>query len=127
MNEPCQIKYRLLSFGAWNYEAASDGIYEYDIIDNRWSTLQTKMPIALAHVACTSVLNGRFVLLFGGKDNSHQLRDNIYIYSVFEESIRESTIKCPEKAAYHAITRNDKVKDSLATFGFVRNMDNIWN
>ena len=115
-----RIQQKLLIFGGSDHSHFSDYIYEYDLRNNAYQKLEITIPRKMVYVACTSILNGQFVLLFGGTDDNIHSHDDIYVYSVNDETFKISTIKCPEKVQYQAFTANDKEKDKLTTFGFIR-------
>ena len=114
-----KIQNKLLIFGGCDGNNYLDTVYQYDIITNKWNKLKCKMPKSLSLFGCTSILNGNYVVLLGGK-NHDGYQDNIYFYSVRDQKFKISKIKCPERSLYQAITMNDKKKDTLTTFGFVR-------
>ena len=58
-----QIKNKLLIFGG----RGNDKIQQYDISKNQWKTFKVEMPKHSMAFGCTSILDGRFVLLFGGQ------------------------------------------------------------
>ena len=90
------------------------------MLDNTWRKLETKLPVKLLFPACVSVLDHQYVLLFGGSNENGINQGDIYVYSILDQMIAISNTKCPEKEYYEAIAINDKVKDSLTTFGYVR-------
>ena len=108
----------LLLFGGLDGDERMDRMHEYDIINDQWARSQLKLPKPLSSVASTQILNGQFVLLFGGNDGKYI--NDIYVYSIRDKTFRESKIKCPERGCYGAFTINDKVRDSLVTFGWIR-------
>ena len=77
------------------------------------------MPADLACFGCVTVLNDRYVLLFGGTDE-FKLSDDIWIYCVQDQSFRKSLTKCPKEGTYDAESICDRNKDKCVTFGFVR-------
>ena len=97
-----------------------DHVHQYNINSNKWSKLQSKMPKKLEFIVSTSVLNGQFVLIFGGSECDGTRQDDIYIYSVNDESFKLSNVKCPESGHYQAMSIKDKQKDNVTTFGFIR-------
>lgn len=97
---------------------ALDIIHEYDINNNKWTKLIHKLPTALSGSGCTSILNGQYVILFGGCN--HGNKDDIFIYCVRNGTFKESNIKCPKQGHHQAFAINDRKKDNLITFGFVR-------
>ena len=118
-----KIKNIVLMFGGMRAGRCKDQVYEYDIIENIWTEFKVTMPIALALCSYTTVLNQQYVLLLGGcGGESHQLQDEIWIYSVQNEEFKKSKIKCPNKGFGDAFTERDQHKDKLAMFGFVRDV-----
>ena len=115
----CRNKQKLLTFGGYSNGKHIDTIYEYDILQNEWRAISAKLPKALATPACTSISNGDYVALFGG-GNKNGNYDDIYLYSVQDQKFKVSKTKCPSKGRYQAITVNDRQKDKLLTFAFVR-------
>ena len=114
-----KIQNKLLIFGGYDGDKYLDTVYQYDIIRNKWNKLNCKMPKRLSDFGCTPILNGQYVLLFGGIGECNRYQDNIYFYSVRDQRFKTSNIKCPEIGEYQAITVNNE-KDTLTTFGFVR-------
>ena len=118
-----RIKDKILMFGGREPGFNIDGVHEYDINDNKWRTLQCKLPIPIDAFGCTSILNGKFVILCGGStdDRYNEAKmDDIYIYSVFDQTFMKSKIKCPTEGDYQAFSIHDERKDVFATFGFIR-------
>ena len=115
-----KIQNKLLIFGGFDGKNCLDTVYQYDMITNKWNKLNCKIPKPLCSFGCTAILNGQYVLLIGGYDDGFGYQDNIYFYCVRDQKFKKSTIKCPDIGQYQAITVNDKKKDTLTTFGFVR-------
>ena len=116
----CKIKNELLLFGGYDGDNDIDSIHQYDIIDNQWTRLQSKLPKTRSFITATPILNGQFVLIFGGNTESSGDHDEIYIYSLRDGTFKESDIKCLEKGEHQAITISNKVKDKLTVFGYIR-------
>ena len=123
---------RILLFGGiLNYEA-SNLIYEYNILQNEWNLLSFTMPKGRSSFGCISVLNGKYVVLFGGscydwtfsRDRERYLHDDIWIYYVKSKRFVMSDIKCPEKGGFEAVKMNDHKLDEITVTGYVRN---TWN
>eukprot|EP01084_Bolivina_argentea_P295497 508754_1 len=107
----------------------TDTIRSYDIINDKWTKLNVKTHEAFQGFGCTSILNGKYILVIGGEqveDGSGWPSDEIHIYSVNDETFKKSKIKCPEGLCgqYQAITVSDAKKDELISFGYMRSE---WN
>ena len=107
-------------FGGWSPSKRFDIIREYDTITNTWCVLDCKIPAALSSFGCASTFNGQYVVLFGGYDGSWD-KDDILIYSVRDNTFRDSRIKCPKIGHYQALAVNDRKQDEIITFGYIRN------
>ena len=108
-----KIKDTLLSFGKY--------IHQYQISKKAWKLLPTQMPNALSCFGCVEVLNGKYVLLLGGSnDSAWEASDDIWIYRVEDRVFTKSEIKCPDKDEYDAVSICDRNKDKCLTFGFLR-------
>ena len=113
----------VLMFGEIHAGECKNKVHQYDIIDNKWTEKKIAMPITLVLFGCTIVLNEQYALLFGGYGGeSQELQDGIWIYSVQNKEFRKSRIICPQKGPCDVFTARDKVKDTLAMFGFVRDV-----
>ena len=91
--------------------------------------LDVTMSGSFAGFGCISILNGKYVLLFGGSSYNDQkvkidYYDDILIYSVKTKTFIKSRVKCPEKAEFEVVKMNDSKKDEVVVTGFVRN---TWN
>ena len=118
-----KIGNKCLLFGGSNDYECNDTIYEYDVVNNAWSQLPSRIPEALTAPSCISVLNEQLIILIGGSDvHGDVFSDRIYIYSVGKGTFKLSPITCPDKSCYQAITTNDKHKDQLTTFGYIRGL-----
>ena len=103
-----RIKDKVLVFGGHVFSAL-DIIYEYDINDKKWSKLHHKLPKALSGCGCTSILNGQYVVLFGGCNKGN--KDDIWIYCVRDETFTESNIICPKQGHHQAYPQNHCQQD----------------
>ena len=114
-----KIANKLLVFGGYDSLYKYDRIHEYNINNNQWKTLETKIPkFIYPHCGkvCVQILNGQIVLLFGKRDSNH-----IFIYYVCDKIFQKSKVECPNKYdTYQVLATNDKIKDSLTTFGYIR-------
>ena len=70
-------------------------------------------------MGCAPILNGQIVVLFGG-ENDNGRHDDIYLYSVRDQTFETSKIKCPTSGDYQAFAIHDGKKDEVTTFGYVR-------
>ena len=84
---------------------------EYDVIKNKWNKSVYFDKCIMGRVA-TCIVKGEYVLIFCSSND-------IYIYSMTHKTLRKSQIKSVMRP-YQAITVNEKKKDELVTFGFVR-------
>ena len=123
-----QIKSKVYVMGGYNVGTRrfSDGIHEYDIINNSWSTLKITLPKPMGKFGCTTAINKQYVLLFGGKRPDKNISNEIWIYTVHDKSFKKSRMKCPKKSPYRAFAINNRNKDELVTFGYVRNIWKIY-
>ena len=113
------IKDKVLLFGADDDE--KQFIFEYNVSNNKWMKLSVNVPISLLLFGATSILYDQYVALFGGLDDEFDAQDDIWIYSIVDETFRKSKVKCPKKSAeYRAFTMNDRKTDEMITSGFVR-------
>ena len=111
---------KVLLFGGNNFDDQDwRMIHQYNIIENAWSKIDCQLPVPLNGFGCTAVLNGQFVVLFGGESHD-TAQDDIYIYSTRDQIFTKSNIKCPAKADYQAFAICDRKRDELSTFGFMR-------
>ena len=111
----------VLSFGG--SEKASwqslDDIHQYDIINNKWKRLKITMPKPLSHHACAAIMNGKYVLLFGGICRAESY-DDIYLYSVQDKMFRLLNVKYPQRGQCYVVSVHDRLKEELSVYGFVR-------
>ena len=120
-----KVKNKVLTFGGevcrlsnYDYIELND-INEYDIIGDKWSQSTIKMPIGMCSFGFCKALHGQYVILLGGK-SSDGITDKIWSYNVKNETIRESSIKCPEAMPYQAFTINYKGRDLMTVSGYIR-------
>ena len=118
-----KINETVLLFGGCDHHKKLKSIYEYKIREKTWNLLPISMPTALIAFGCVKVLNGKNVLLFGGATD-RRFNDNVWIYCVGNQSFIESSIKCPGKSEYDAVSICNRKRDKCITFGFVRD---CWN
>ena len=116
----------LLLFGGYDYSKSEfmDSILEYNIKQNKWCKLPVSLPTPLWQCACVLAIRRKYVLIFGGEFSSNlydNTYDEIYVYSVKQQKIRTSKVKCPVKGVFNAVTINDEKQDELLVIGFVRN------
>eukprot|EP01084_Bolivina_argentea_P230892 389515_1 len=112
----------LLLFGGRDYDDDGwvDYILEFNINTKQWNKLPISLPKKMDHICCTMAINNKYVLLFGGRDDTYGGCDGIYIYSLKYKTITQSKIKCPSEGIFSCITVNDNIKDEKLVFGYVR-------
>eukprot|EP01083_Nonionella_stella_P062090 161543_1 len=101
----------------------SDTVRQYDIANDTWTKLNIKVPDAMQGFGCTSILNGKYVLVIGGEqveDGSFCSCGDIRVYCVSDQTFKISNVQCPESGPYQAITVSDRKRDELISIGFVR-------
>ena len=115
------LRNNLFMFGGYDRDKHEylDTIYQCNTKEMKWSKLDIKMPKQLYLFGCTTAINDKYVLIFGGY-SGHYHSDDIYILSLLTKRFTKSQIKCPTKSKFEAITTNDRYRDELAVFGFVR-------
>ena len=96
-----------------------DFIHQYDDKNNQWQTLKSRMPHRLSSFGCTKILYDQYLVILGGRSDDGK-HDDIWLYSVRDMTFKKSNIKCPKKSAYRAFTINDRKRDEMTTFGYVR-------
>ncbi len=133
LHQVVKIKNKLILFGGRepnNGNKILDRICEYDINNNFWYVLDTKLPTPFIPCGCISILHDQYVLLMGVKDDNAGInfnniwslkQDDIWIYSVRSKKFKKSDIKCPRKGAFDVAKMCDRNKDELIVYGFVRN------
>ena len=115
------IKHKILIFGGSNGGNVSlDNIYEYDKLNDEWSILKVKLPKRLESLGCTKILNDKYVVLFGGIDTYYCRHDDIWIYSIRDQTFQKSCIRCPGEDIYQAFTVNNRQRDKKIAFGYAR-------
>ena len=57
-----------------------DTVYHYNIAENVWNKLNIKMPNKLRSFGCTTAINNKYILIFGGMDNGY---NNVMKYIYF--------------------------------------------
>ena len=124
-----RIKNNVFMFGGVNgFDGKHfDTINQYNASKNEWITLPQKMPNALYSFGCTKILDEKYVVLLGGyiayitDTEQYGGSDDIWIYSVYDGTFRKSNTKCPLKATFrYAFTINNRKRDEIITFGYVR-------
>jgi len=118
-HEIVRIKNKILMFGGYNGHYFLNNIYEYNIEDNKWTQLNCTMPKRMVGFGCVVILNKEYVALFGG-GNDVDAYDDIFIFSVQDKTFKKSKIKCPFACNFRAFAFNDRKKDELTTFGYMR-------
>eukprot|EP01084_Bolivina_argentea_P288775 495696_1 len=124
-----QSKNMLLLFGGTDQNNLKKlgVVYKYNILKQEWNKLSVKMPKPYrVNFGVTSVMNDRYILLFGGWLETSTATDVILIYCVSTQTFSESKIRCPEKGIFKAITMNYSKNDELTVFGYVRQQWNLY-
>ncbi len=120
----------LLLFGGVDYtnDKCVDYILKFNINNKKWTKLCT-LPKTMSSTCCTTAINKKYILLFGGWNEFEDFAysDTIYIYSLKYNRIQESFIKCPSKGIFSVITINNKIKDEKIVFGYIRKKWKIKN
>ena len=128
-NETIKINYArlvkagnfVLSFGGsekYKWEII-DYIHQYDIGKNKWKRLKITMPKLMTRFGCVTIMNDKYIVFFGGGYHKESY-DDIYIYSVENKMFRLSNVKYPQRGECHVVAVNDKLKEELSVYGFVR-------
>eukprot|EP01084_Bolivina_argentea_P136681 240712_1 len=124
------INNNVFIFGGEGWNKSLDTIFHYNIEQNKWNKLNVKMPKPLSSFGCTSAINNKYVLIFGGDctkcDFSYsasvpiQYSDEIYVFSLLNKTFTKSKIACPQKGTFVAMAINDKTHDEMAVCGYIR-------
>eukprot|EP01083_Nonionella_stella_P263936 895955_1 len=110
---------KLLLIGGFEFIAKDrkEVIIEFDFDTVRWNKLMT-LPIKIHDSFCVLAVGGQYVLIFGG---SHPyIHDNIYVYSIKNNTLKISDVKCPAESQFTGIIVNDAMKDEKLVFGYIR-------
>lgn len=115
------INDKILSFGGFSWKSfiSLDEVYEFNITSSKWTATDIKLPRSIHCFGCVTVLNGQFVILFGGARGFDRCKD-IWIYCVETKTFRRSNIQCPIQMTCNAFTIKDKLKDEMTVFGYIR-------
>ncbi len=71
-------------------------ILTFNLNTKQWTKLPVSLPNKMGGIACTMVVNNTCVLLFGGWNwGDRTFYDNIYIYFVKHQTLKQSKMKCP--------------------------------
>lgn len=117
-----KIKDKVISFGGYK-NGYLDEIHEYNINDNTWSKLQNSVPVKLIIDGIAAILNEQYVLLFGG-NHAATCHKEIWIYSVNDQSFKESKVECPGQRGGQVFKTGDPEQDELLVYGYIRS---YWN
>ena len=108
-----------------------DKIDSFDIRTKSWqSHANYKLPNALGGCSVVPALNDTAILVFGGTLNDdddwvYNWTDDILIYDIQNKILKKSHVKMPKSFEYpQAYCVEDRYRDSIITFGFVRNFCN---
>ena len=100
--------------------------HEYNFINEKWLKLKIKIPHPMYNFGCTTIINNQYIAIFGGckkREDDHlnwYYTNEIWIYSVYDKTFKKSNVKCPKQDEYKAFTVNNKKRDEIITFGFIR-------
>lgn len=120
-HEIVRINNKILMFGGYDGDHFLNNVYEYSIETNKWIQLNCIMPKRMIGFGCVPILNEEYVALFGGGDDV-EVDDDIFIFSVQNKTFEQSKIKCPLAANFRAFAFNDRKKDKIITFGYMRDV-----
>ena len=99
---------------------------KYLIGNKNWEDTSIFLPEALTGFGAVSVKNDKFIIVFAGvRDADKQERENmndIFVINVESKKLVKCKIKCPTKGSVRVAVGNDKFKQELITYGFVRNL-----
>ena len=117
-----KVEHKLLTFGgysSYNNRDYLDEIHEYNLSDNEWIKCIQTLPKKMIIDGAALVLNKQYILLFGGVNGVTKYND-IWIYSVNDQVLKESKIKCPGMRGGKAFTIANTKEHELAVLGYVR-------
>ena len=116
-----RIKNKVFAFGGYlGLLGYDDQVVVYDIAANKWHKGTFRLPMKMCSFGCTKVLNGQYVILFGGGTSTRMSTDDIWIYDVKNTTFTKSKIKCPRTGQYMAFTISDQRRNQMEVFGYVR-------
>ena len=101
----------------------TDVIHQFNVRDNEWTKLSVKTPRVMQSFGCCSVLQGKYVLIFGGKRDCNggcSYFNDIEIYSVKDQYFRRSGVKCPMYGPCQAVAVSDEYKDGLICVAYMK-------
>ncbi len=96
-----------------------DTIYQYNNNNHIWNKLNIKMPKSLFSFGCTTDSTNKYILIFGGIDNTLQECNDIYIFSIFTYSFIKSNLYCPIKGQFYANTIINKKLNKIIVDGYI--------
>ena len=110
---------KLYLFGGfdWKIPCKRDDIWTHQIGTNVWNKLNIKLPGDGVFCWFGSILtsNEKYIILFVGDPNK------IWILDIDKMEWILSKLKCPQIGSSYAILMDDKIKDRLLVFGYIRN------
>lgn len=110
---------KVLVFGGlkgWNdYQ---DTVHCYDIVENKWSELEVRMPIGVHRFGCVKTKDEKYVVLMGGYNNSERI-NKIQVFDVDKTKFGISKIKCPKNGSFQAVNTLEDA-DEILIAGYVR-------
>ncbi|MCP4985337.1 MAG: hypothetical protein GY928_04475, partial [Colwellia sp.] len=109
----------LLLFGGYDSYKCEyvDSILRFNFATKEWNQVLLTLPKKMSDMCCTMAVRNKYVITFGGLDIRDKY-DDIYVYSIKQETLKKSNIKCPRKSCdWAAITVSDDEKDEKTVFG----------
>lgn len=108
---------------------------EYSLSTKEWKTFKcpsfSDEKIHEFGMVCSG--DGRYIITFGGFDRDPPIyrrrqsyrmipKDMIMVFDLNDETLKPkcSSLRCPTKGRFNALTMTDKKKEEITTFGFVR-------
>ena len=93
----------------------------YSMVTQQWERLQWPECPNMVWSAPLCSADGKYLITFGGYESTCKT-DEIVVFDLNDQTSKpkRSTVLCPEKGNFRAVTMIDKNAGELATFGFVR-------
>ncbi len=113
----------LLLFGGMDCDSLemTNTIIQFNLTTREWVKSTAKLPQKMMSIHCTLAIRNKYVLAFGGAYGGYNsYSDDIYVYSIQEQTLKESKLKCPSKSTFTGITVSDTKQDQKTVVGFVR-------
>eukprot|EP01084_Bolivina_argentea_P284062 486699_1 len=112
-------------------------IHSYCMITNKWSDIHMELPYELRDFGVSLTTDERYIIITGGKQkmnfehiprqnyrNNFFWTQNIYLIDLKEMKLLKSDMVIPKCTGCNSIIVNDKRKDELVVYGFIRQ---CWN